>query len=109
MSELQLFSFKLLVVDDLVIPLFSVICVSAGIAIRSFTILYTSIRCCSRLCFDNGFQSNFSSIPLHLFFFRSRCHRNGLLDVGLIQDGQCPFASRDPTLWNCNLELTSDV
>ena len=66
MSELQLFSFKLLAVDDLVIPLFSVICVSAGIAIRSFTILYTSIRCCSRLCFDNGFQSNLFIISVTL-------------------------------------------
>ena len=55
MSELQLYSFNLLVVDDLVIPLFSVICVSAGIAIRSFTILYISIRRCSHLRSDSGF------------------------------------------------------
>jgi general stress protein CsbA len=33
MSELQLYRFNLLVVDDLVIPLFGVICVSAGIAL----------------------------------------------------------------------------
>ena len=104
MSELQLYSFNLLVVDDLVIPLFSVICVSAGIVIRSLTILYISIRRCSHLRSDNGFQSNFSSFPLHLLFFRSRCKRNGLIDVGLIRDGQCPFASKDHTLWNCNLE-----
>jgi hypothetical protein len=87
-----------------VIPLFSVICVSAGIVIRSLTILYISIRRCSHLHSDNGFQSNFSSFPLHLLFFRSRCKRNGLIDVGLIRDGQCPFASKDHTLWNCNLE-----
>ena len=68
MSELQLFSFKLLVVDDLVIPLFSVICVSAGIAIRSFTILYISIRRCSRLRSDNGFQSNFFINSVTLVF-----------------------------------------
>ena len=55
MSELQLYSFNLLVVDDLVIPLFSVICVSAGIAISSFTILYISIRRCSHLRSDSGF------------------------------------------------------
>ena len=58
MSKLQLYSFNLLVVDDLVIPLFGVICVSAGIAIRSFTILYISIRRCSRLRSDNCYQSN---------------------------------------------------
>ena len=34
MSELQLYSFNFLVVDDLVIPLFGVICVSAGIVIQ---------------------------------------------------------------------------
>ena len=71
-SELQLYSFNLLVVDDLVIPLFGVICVSAGIAIRSFTILYISIRRCSRLRSDNGFQSKFfiiSNIITLLPFF----------------------------------------
>jgi hypothetical protein len=66
MSELQLYSFNLLVVDDLVIPLFSVICVSAGIAIRSFTILYISIRRCSHLRSDSGFQSNFFIISVTL-------------------------------------------
>jgi hypothetical protein len=66
MSELQLYSFNLLVVDDLVIPLFSVICVSAGIAIRSLTILYIRIRRCSRLRSDNGFQSNFFIISVAL-------------------------------------------
>jgi hypothetical protein len=40
MPQLQLYRFNLLVVDDLEIPLFSVICVSAGIAIRSLTILW---------------------------------------------------------------------
>jgi hypothetical protein len=39
-----MYSFNLLVVDDVVIPLFDVICVSAGIAIRSFTILYISMK-----------------------------------------------------------------
>jgi len=105
MSELQLYSFNLLVVDDLVIPLFNVICISARIAIRSLTILYISIRRFSRLRSCQWFPVlTFSSFPLHMLFFRSRCKRNGLLDVGLIRDGQCPFASKDPTLWNCSLE-----
>ena len=64
---MQLYSFNLLVVD-LVIPLFGVICVSVGIAIRSFTILYISIRCCSRLRSDNGFQSNFFINSVTLVF-----------------------------------------
>ena len=66
MSELQLYSFNLLVVDDLVFPLFSVICVSAGIAIRSLTILYISIRRCSHLHSDSGFLSNFFIISITL-------------------------------------------
>ena len=63
MSELQLYKFNLLVVDDLVIPLFGVICVSVGI-----TILYISIRCCSRLRSDNSFQSNFFINSVTLVF-----------------------------------------
>jgi hypothetical protein len=68
MSELQLYSFNLFVVGDLVILLFSVICVSAGIAISSLTILYIRIRRCSRLRSDNGFQSNFFIISVTLVF-----------------------------------------
>jgi hypothetical protein len=70
MSELQLFSFKLLVVDDLVIPLFSVICVSAGIAKHcsktlketAYTSLVSSILDYSSTVWDPYLQKEIESI-----------------------------------------------
>ena len=97
MSELQLFSFKLLVVDDLVIPLFSVIVFQQELLsghLQSCTQVLDAVLVCVLTMVSS---LTFSSFPLHLLFFRSRCKRNWLLNVGLIQDGQCPFASRDPT------------